>query len=99
MKTGHHDILLIPEPGAPGTFIGVPNVIKDPDNSPSKHTVPTFKFFIKLVEEGRYLLMIDCKASAVASLSAKEIPKKKDDLEFVVSKLPLGIGNFSCAFI
>ncbi|XP_026740630.1 uncharacterized protein LOC113503037 [Trichoplusia ni] len=96
MGRARHEMLLFADQGAAGRFIGVPNVVRDGNITPSKKSVPLLKFHMKLIHEGRFLLMSDCQIG-VTTLSARTHPMPyRADIGGVVSYLNFGDGFHAC---
>ncbi|CAD0204442.1 unnamed protein product [Chrysodeixis includens] len=96
MGKAHHEMLLFADQGAAGRFTGVPNVIRDGNITPSRKAVPLLKFHMKLLHEGRYLLMSDCQIG-VTTLSARTEPTPyRADISGIVSYLNFGDGFHAC---
>ncbi|XP_039751966.1 uncharacterized protein LOC120627908 [Pararge aegeria] len=70
LGSAHHEILLFADQGAAGAFLGVPNIIRDPNVKPMRKGVRLMKFQMKLVRDCKYLLVMDCHVGG-ASLAAR----------------------------
>ncbi|KAJ0173042.1 hypothetical protein K1T71_011218 [Dendrolimus kikuchii] len=92
MGSAKHELLLFADQGAAGSFKGVPNVIRDGNILPMRKTIPLLKFFMKLLRNGKFLLMIDCHIG-VASLSARpdHLPYRAE-VASAAAELELGDG-------
>ncbi|RVE50277.1 hypothetical protein evm_005112 [Chilo suppressalis] len=96
MGMARHELLLFADQGAAGSFLGVPNVIRDGNISPMKQSVPLMKFQLKLVREGKYLVMMDCHIG-VSTLSARSSePIYRSEVLATVAPLQLGDGFPAC---
>ncbi|XP_041972291.1 uncharacterized protein LOC121728220 [Aricia agestis] len=75
--SSEHELLMFPDQGPAGRFLAVPNVVRTPDNFPLSKRVQLLKIFIKLVANGKYLLVMDCVMRG-ASLSAHAQPYRAE---------------------
>ncbi|XP_075984213.1 uncharacterized protein LOC142981933 [Anticarsia gemmatalis] len=97
--TPRHEMLLFPDETAPGKFIGVANVVRSERRPPNKkNSVPLFKIYMKLLRDGRYLVLADCNIG-VSMLSLPDDKPYHDSREIVqvATSLGLGDGNLICA--
>ncbi|KAG6446872.1 uncharacterized protein LOC115441370 [Manduca sexta] len=96
MGKARHELLLFADQGPAGSFVGVPNVVRDGNISPTRKAVPLLKFRMKLLRAGQFLLMMDCHMG-VASLSARadQMPYRSE-IERTAAELHLGDGFPAC---
>ncbi|XP_063833170.1 uncharacterized protein LOC135082309 [Ostrinia nubilalis] len=96
MGRARHEILMFAEQGPAGSFTAVPNVIRDGNISPTRSAVPLLKFQLKLVRNGKFLIMMDCQMG-VSSLSARsDHPPYRSEILAATAHLDLGDGFPSC---
>ncbi|XP_014356290.2 uncharacterized protein LOC106709105 [Papilio machaon] len=94
--SSRHEVMLFTDQGPVGGFIGVPNIVRDGNIPPLRKSVSLIKFHMKLVESGRYLVVMDCQLG-VASLSARSnVPVTLSDIITVAMELNLGEGHPAC---
>ncbi|VVC93065.1 unnamed protein product [Leptidea sinapis] len=92
----NHEVLLFADQGPAGSFTGVPNVMRAGNFLPVKDPVPLLKFQLKLLQQGKFLLMVDCHIGG-ASLAARfdTIPYRSE-IQATVATLGLGDGFPAC---
>ncbi|KAL0867687.1 hypothetical protein ABMA27_008424 [Loxostege sticticalis] len=91
-----HEILMFADQGPAGSFVAVANVIRDGNISPTRSAVPLLKFQLKLVREGKFLIMMDCQVG-VSSLSARaDYPPFRSEILAATAHLDLGDGFPAC---
>ncbi|XP_045771128.1 uncharacterized protein LOC123871387 [Maniola jurtina] len=96
ISSTQQELLLFADQGAAGTFLAVPNIIRDSNPKPMRKGVPLLKIQMKLVRGGKYLLFMDCHMGA-ASLAARpghEIYRTEIAAE--AKALDLGAGYPAC---
>ncbi|XP_061722424.1 uncharacterized protein LOC133528932 [Cydia pomonella] len=94
----NHQMLLFAEPGPAGKFIGIPNISQRAiEMLPHQASVPLLKFQLKLIRDGKFLIMMDCHIGAV-SLSARYsgTPPTEEELAEAVAEAGLGEGFSAC---
>ncbi|XP_047511693.1 uncharacterized protein LOC125054063 [Pieris napi] len=92
-----HEMLLFADQGPAGSFVGVPNMVRSSSLVPTRKGVSLIKFQFKLLNEGKYLLIVDCN-QGVASLGTRsQEPANKSEIEGLVAGLNLGDGFPVCA--
>ncbi|CAB3220518.1 unnamed protein product [Arctia plantaginis] len=96
MGQARHEMLLFVDQGAAGRFIGVPNVVRDGNISPSKNAVPLIRIHMKLLYNAKYLVMSDCTVG-VSTLSARrDSDIYRAEIQGVASTLDFGLGSPAC---
>ncbi|XP_031764562.2 uncharacterized protein LOC113516549 [Galleria mellonella] len=96
MGAARHELLLCADQGAAGSFSGVPNVIRDGNLTPMKSSVSLLKFYMKLLNEGKFLVMIDCHMG-VGSISARaDRPPYRSEILAAAAQLNIGDGYPAC---
>ncbi|CAH2052037.1 unnamed protein product, partial [Iphiclides podalirius] len=95
LRSPQHEILLFANQGPAGSFIGLPNVIRD--GNPLPKMVFLTKFHMKLIRNGKYLVMMDCKmGAATLSSRVRKSPPSMVDLASLSVELRLGEGHHAC---
>lgn len=64
--------------------------------TPQRRAVPLLKFYLKLVNKGRYLVMMDCQIGVISLSTRLDDEPTQEQIATVVSKLGLGPGHFAC---
>ncbi|CAH4027760.1 unnamed protein product [Pieris brassicae] len=91
-----HEMLLFADQGPAGSFVGVPNMVRSSSLVPIRKGVTLIKFQFKLLNEGKYLLIVDCN-QGIASLGARSSnPPNRSEIEALVAGLDLGDGFPVC---
>ncbi|KPJ20632.1 PREDICTED: uncharacterized protein LOC106117737 [Papilio xuthus] len=94
--SSRREVMLFTEQGPAGGFTGVPNIVRDGNIPPLRKSVSLIKFHMKLVESGRYLVVMDCQLG-VASLSARSnAAVTLADVIAVAMETNLGEGHAAC---
>ncbi|KAL4711862.1 hypothetical protein ACJJTC_006031 [Scirpophaga incertulas] len=92
----HHELLLFADQGAAGSFLGIPNMVRDGNIPPELSSVPLLKFQLKLLRESRFLIMMDCRIGVVSLLARPDRPPSDAELLSTVAVLGLGYGYPVC---
>ncbi|XP_064074381.1 uncharacterized protein LOC113395480 [Vanessa tameamea] len=96
MGSAKHEVLLFADNGPAGAFLAVPNVIRDANINPLRKAVPLLKFQMKLLREGKFLLLMDCHVGG-ASLSAwSDHPPYRSEIAAEAATLNIGDGYPAC---
>ncbi|XP_023951223.2 uncharacterized protein LOC112055378 [Bicyclus anynana] len=95
MGSPSHELLLFAAQGAAGTFLAVPNVVRNSNIKPMRKGVPLLKFQMKLIRNGKYLLMMDCHVGA-STLSARVGRSYRTEIAAEAAALNLGDGHPAC---
>ncbi|KAJ8712998.1 hypothetical protein PYW08_008302 [Mythimna loreyi] len=101
MSRARHEMLLFPDPGAAGSFHGVPNIIRDSSIrrvAPPKMTVPLLRFHLKLLYAGKYLLMADCQLGVTTLSARRRAVSTRTEIGGIANSLNFGPGHFACQF-
>ncbi|XP_059052921.1 uncharacterized protein LOC131847370 [Achroia grisella] len=97
MGASRHELLLFADQGPAGSLTAIPNVIRNGNLTPMKNGVPLLKFFIKLVKEGKFLVMMDCHMG-VGSISARtDNPPYRSEILSAAAEMDLGDGYPACS--
>ncbi|XP_068623856.1 uncharacterized protein [Battus philenor] len=95
--TSRHEMLLFTDQGPAGSFIGVPNVIRDGNIPPLRKAVPLIKFNMKLVANGRFLVVMDCQTGVITlSSRSRNVSPSRSDIASTVAELGFGEGHPAC---
>ncbi|KAL4711809.1 hypothetical protein ACJJTC_005978 [Scirpophaga incertulas] len=96
MGKADHELLMFADQGAAGSFMGVPNMVRDGNIPPELSSVPLLKFQLKLLRESRFLIKMDCHIGVVLLAARPDRPPYHAELLSTVAILGLGDGYPAC---
>ncbi|CAH2093826.1 unnamed protein product [Euphydryas editha] len=96
MGSAKHEMLLFADNGPAGAFLAVPNVIRDANINPLRKAVPLLKFQMKLLREGKFLLVMDCHLGGASLAARSDHPPFRSEIAAEVATLDIGDGYPAC---
>ncbi|CAH0713795.1 unnamed protein product, partial [Brenthis ino] len=97
MGSENHEILLFADQGAAGSFSAVPNVIREANNIfPLRKGVPLLKFQMKLLRQGKFLLVMDCHVGGASLAARPDHPPYRSEIAAEAALLDIGDGHPAC---
>ncbi|CAG4932680.1 unnamed protein product [Colias eurytheme] len=96
MGSAKHELLLFADQGPAGSFVAVPNVIREGNLVPIRQAVPLLKFHLKLLRGGKFLLLMDCHVGGASLAARPDTAPYRSEIAATVAGLDIGDGFPAC---